>query len=227
MEKQKQVPWSVLGWRDLGGVCVAGVGWEAGLGGGTDWAEAQGRQSNSRCLELALSHELLGETRLGQWREAHRSLLEHSPMSYCDVVWAGCGSEMYWGEELMGSREVGRSEHGLDGGLDGRRRALRGPAPAGHCDSVSLWDAGSRVGTCHLLSLPCSPLCPTKDRSGHKQKPLCTAVGKEIKPVNPKGNQPWIFIGRTDAGEEAPILWPPGANSWLIGKDPDAGKDWR
>ena len=47
---------------------------------------------------------------------------------------------------------------------------------------------------------------------------------KEIKPVNPKGNQSWIFIGRTDA--EAPILWPPDAKSWLIGKDPDAGKDW-
>ena len=48
---------------------------------------------------------------------------------------------------------------------------------------------------------------------------------KEIKPVHPKENQPWIFIGRTDA--EAPILWPPDAKSWLIGKDPDAGKDWR
>ena len=50
---------------------------------------------------------------------------------------------------------------------------------------------------------------------------------KEIKPVNPKGNQPWIFIGKTDAGAEAPILWPPDVKSWLIGKDPDAGKDWR
>ena len=48
---------------------------------------------------------------------------------------------------------------------------------------------------------------------------------KEIKPVNPKGNQFWIFIGRIDA--EAPILWPPGVKSWLIVKDPDAGKDWR
>ena len=48
---------------------------------------------------------------------------------------------------------------------------------------------------------------------------------KEIKWVHPKGNQPWIFIGRTDT--EAPILWPPHAKSWLIGKDPDAGKDWR
>ena len=50
---------------------------------------------------------------------------------------------------------------------------------------------------------------------------------KEIKPVNPKGNQSWIFIGRADAEAEAPILWPPGAKSQLIGKDPDAGKDWR
>ena len=49
---------------------------------------------------------------------------------------------------------------------------------------------------------------------------------KEIKPVNPKGNQSWIFIGRTDPKAEAPILWPPDAKTWLIGKDPDAGKDW-
>ena len=50
---------------------------------------------------------------------------------------------------------------------------------------------------------------------------------KEIKPVNPKGNQPWIFIGRTDAEAETPIFWPPEVKSWLIWKDPDAGKDWR
>ena len=50
-------------------------------------------------------------------------------------------------------------------------------------------------------------------------------ICQEIKLVNPKGNQPWIFTGRTDA--EAPILWPPDAKSWLIGKDSDAGKDWR
>ena len=49
---------------------------------------------------------------------------------------------------------------------------------------------------------------------------------KEIKPVNPKGNKPWIFFGRTDAEAEAPMLWPPDAKSQLIGKDPDAGKDW-
>ena len=49
---------------------------------------------------------------------------------------------------------------------------------------------------------------------------------KEIQPVNPKGNQSWISIGRTDAEAETPILWPPDAKNWLTGKDPDAGKDW-
>ena len=49
---------------------------------------------------------------------------------------------------------------------------------------------------------------------------------KESKPVNPKGNQSWIFIGRTDAESEAPILWPSDIKYWLIWKDPDAGKDW-
>ena len=66
---------------------------------------------------------------------------------------------------------------------------------------------------------------------------LSTVQGCKFKPilkesqffriqVNPKGNQPWIFFGRTDAEVDTPILWPPDAKSWLIGKDPDAGKDW-
>ena len=50
---------------------------------------------------------------------------------------------------------------------------------------------------------------------------------KEIQPVHPKGNQFWIFIGRTDVEAETPILWPLDAKNWLIGKDPEAGKDWR
>ena len=50
---------------------------------------------------------------------------------------------------------------------------------------------------------------------------------KEIKSVNPKGNQSWIFIGKTDAEAEAPVLWPPDVKSQLIGKDPDDSKDWR
>ena len=49
---------------------------------------------------------------------------------------------------------------------------------------------------------------------------------KEIQPVHPKGDQSWVFIGRAEAEAETPILWPPHAKSWLIGKDPDAGRDW-
>ena len=59
------------------------------------------------------------------------------------------------------------------------------------------------------------------------EKTLESPLGsKEIKPINPKGNQPWIFIGRIDAEAEVPILWPSDAKSWLIIKDPGAGKDW-
>ena len=50
---------------------------------------------------------------------------------------------------------------------------------------------------------------------------------KEIQPINPKGNQSWVFIGRTDAKAETPILWLPDAKNWFTGKAPDAGKDWR
>ena len=49
---------------------------------------------------------------------------------------------------------------------------------------------------------------------------------KEIKPINPKGNESWIFIGGTDAEPEAPVLWQPDVKNWLTGKGPDAGKDW-
>ena len=56
------------------------------------------------------------------------------------------------------------------------------------------------------------------------ESPLDT---KEIQPVSPRGNQSWIFIGRTDAEVEAPILWPPDAKNWLNRKDPEARKDWR
>ena len=59
------------------------------------------------------------------------------------------------------------------------------------------------------------------------EKTLESPLGSKIKPVNPKGNQPWIFIGRTDAKAEAPKLWLSEVKSQLIWKDPDAGKDWR
>ena len=51
-------------------------------------------------------------------------------------------------------------------------------------------------------------------------------VCKEIQPVNPKGNQSWIFIGKTDVEAETPMFWPPDSKNWLIGKDPDAREDW-
>ena len=58
------------------------------------------------------------------------------------------------------------------------------------------------------------------------EKTLESPLGcKEIQPVHPKGDQSWVFIGRTDAEAEAPVLWPPGPKSRLLGKDPDAGKD--
>ena len=60
------------------------------------------------------------------------------------------------------------------------------------------------------------------------EKTLESPLGsKETQPINPTGNQTWMFTGRTDAGSETPILWPPDAKNWLIGKDPDGGKDWR
>ena len=58
------------------------------------------------------------------------------------------------------------------------------------------------------------------------EKTLESPLGcKKMQPVHPKGDQPWVFIGRTDAEAETPVLWPPHAKSWLIGKDPDAGRD--
>ena len=60
------------------------------------------------------------------------------------------------------------------------------------------------------------------------EKTLDSPLGiKDIKPVHPKGNPSWVLIGMTDAEAEAPLLWPPNTNSWLTGKDPDAGKDWK
>ena len=60
-----------------------------------------------------------------------------------------------------------------------------------------------------------------------EKTPLSPLGCKEIQSVHPKGNQSWVFIGRTDVDAETPILWPPDAKSWPTGKDPDAGKEWR
>ena len=64
--------------------------------------------------------------------------------------------------------------------------------------------------------------------TGVLEKTLASPLDcKEIQPVHPKGDQSWVFIGRTDVEAETPMLWPPDAKNWLIWKDPDAGKDWR
>ena len=97
---------------------------------------------------------------------------------------------------------------------------------------LSLW-SHSHIRTYYqkVHSFAYMDLCWQNDISAFQivvlEKTLESPLGcKEIKPVNHKGNQTWIFIGRTDAEAEAPILWPPNAKSWLIGKDPDAGKNW-
>ena len=88
----------------------------------------------------------------------------------------------------------------------------------------------------HLLKTRNNSPLPSKSQPGFYiqvwivvlEKTLeCPLDCKEIKPVNPKGNQSWIFIGRTDTEAETLVIWPPDANSRLIGKYPDAGKDWR
>ena len=81
-----------------------------------------------------------------------------------------------------------------------------------------------------LMFLPISQSCALTNRLQPNlwEKTLESSLDyKEIQPVDPKGNQLWIFPGRTDAEAEALIFWPPDVKSWLIGKDPDAGKDWR
>ena len=86
-------------------------------------------------------------------------------------------------------------------------------------------------GFCYTLiwishGFTCVPHPDTPSRLPPYPIPLGPLVYKEIQPVHPKGDQPWVFIGRTDAEAKTPILWPPHVKSWLIGKDPDAGRDW-
>ena len=73
-----------------------------------------------------------------------------------------------------------------------------------------------------------SSQCTRSERLSHAEKTLESPLDcKNIQPVHPNGNQSWVFIERTDVEAESPVLWPPDAKNWLIGKDPDSGKDWR
>ena len=99
-----------------------------------------------------------------------------------------------------------------------------------HLSILPLWDLAGQMQMFLILILyalgwvPKNWCFPTVVLEKTLESPLDY---KEIKPVNLKGNQPWIFIGRLDAEAEALILWPPVVKCRLIGKDPDAGKDWR
>ena len=95
-------------------------------------------------------------------------------------------------------------------------------------DTVSFIILFSTSGIVYILSFSYSDGCViTSHWCSNLHFPLESPLNyKEIQPVHPKGDQSWVFIGRTDAEAETSILWPPHAKSWLIGKDPDAGRDW-
>ena len=124
------------------------------------------------------------------------------------LAWRIPGTEEPSGLPSMGSHRVGQDWNDL--------------AAVAAADLVYIQDSClTRI----LSANHCSPLW----RQAQSLSPFYRWVhldSKEIKPVSPKGNQPWTVIGRTDAEAEALILWPPDVKSWLTGKDPDAGKDW-
>ena len=101
------------------------------------------------------------------------------------------------------------------------RRLLRVPLD---CKEIKLLSHFSRVQLCATPYTAAHQAPPSLGLSRQEHWSGLPFPSPEIKLVNPKGNQPWIFVKRTNA--EAPTLWPPDAKSQLIGKDPDAGKDW-
>ena len=123
-------------------------------------------------------------------------------------------------------REEGRSQKQAEQGSQTSLGCCLAPRPtvASHWIHSTAWREGELPPSpCHRLTYwgsgrPGAKIWPQAFLKSHV--PL-------IQPVHPKGNQSWIFIGRTDAEAEAPVLWPPNAKNWHIGKDPDAGKDWR
>ena len=97
--------------------------------------------------------------------------------------------------------------------------ANKGPSSQGY---------GFSSGHVWMWELDCKESWALKNWCFVSEKTLESPLdSKEIQPVHPKGNQSWMFIGRTDAEAETPIFWPPDVKNQLIGKCPDAGKDWR
>ena len=119
-----------------------------------------------------------------------------------------------------------------------KRSLFLGRKAMTNLDSILKWDIALPTKVCLVKAMVFpvvmygSEICTIKKTERFQtvvlEKTLESPLDcKEIKPVNPKGNQPWLFIGRTDAEADALILWPPDAKSWLTGKDPGARKDWR
>ena len=132
-----------------------------------------------------------------------------------------CGPWL-WSHEIKRSLLlVRKAMTNLDRVLKKQRRYFADKYPSSQSDGFSndrvwMWELGHKEGW--MLKNWCF-------RTVVLEKTLESPLdSKEIKPVNTKGNQPWIFFGRTDAEAEAPVLWPPDAKNWLTGKDPDAGK---
>ena len=95
-----------------------------------------------------------------------------------------------------------------------------------HYHSETHFTLGITLGILHFMSFDRCPKNWCLQTVVLEKTPESPLDSKEIKPINLKGNQPWILIGRTDAEVETSVLWSSEANSWLIGKVPDAGKDW-
>ena len=135
-----------------------------------------------------------------------------------------------WSHEIKRHLLLGRKVMtNLDSILKSRHYfATKGPSSQSYGFSIShvwMWELDHKEGCCCCCCWVPNNWCFWTVVLGKTlESPLNC---KEIKPVNPKGNQSWTFNGRTDAETEGPILWPPDAKSQLIGKDPDAGKDWR
>ena len=136
------------------------------------------------------------------------------------LAWRIPGTGEPGGLPSMGSHRVGHNWSNLAAAVDSTRYLLNQ-----HPCWMS-W-ASHHINFCGLETVSCCSFYSQHFWTVMLEKTLESPLdSNEIKPVNPKGNQPWIFIGRTDAEADIPILWPPDAKSWLFGKDPDVGKDW-
>ena len=151
------------------------------------------------------------------------------------VAWRIPGTEEPSGLPSMGSHRVGHDWSDLAAAAAAAGRLLESfrasscPKNEASRDGSVLRNSkctGFSVGDVKVLGLCKWSLC-FPEWTVLLEKTLESPLDcREIQPVHPKGNQSWIFIGRTDAEAETPILWPPDAKNWLIWKDPDAGKDW-